>query len=202
MSNKSLKLSRMTVAAMMAAVAFVLMYFSFSIPVLSPFAEFDLSGVAELIGGFILGPVGAVQIVALKVLLKLVFKGTSSMFTGELQALLLGLAYVLPAVLYYRKHRTKKGAMVALVVGSVCCVVVAVFTNLCIIFPFYIWLYGMDWDGIVAMCSAVNPLIKDIPTLVAFSVVPFNVVSRSVVSFITLIIYKKISVPMKQLIKE
>ena len=202
MSRKSPKLSRLTVAAMMGAVAFVLMYFSFSIPVLSPFAEFDLSGVAELIGGFILGPVGAVQIVVIKVLLKLLFKGTSSMFTGELQALLLGLAYVLPAVLYYRKHRTKKGAVMALVLGSACCVVVAVFTNLFIILPFFIWLYGMDWDSIVAMCSAVNPLIKDIPTMVAFSVVPFNVVSRSVVSFITLVIYKKISVPMKQLMKE
>ena len=202
MSHSSRKLSRMTVAAMMGAIAFVLMYFSFSIPVLSPFAEFDLSGVAELSGGFILGPVGAVEIIVIKVLLKLVFKGTSSMLTGELQALLLGLAYVLPAVLYYRRHRTKKGALVALVLGSACCVAVAVFTNLCIILPFYIWLYGMDWDGIVAMCSAVNPLIKDIPTLVAFSVIPFNVVSRAAVSFITLLVYKKISVPMKQLIKE
>ena len=74
---------RLTLAAMMGAVSFVLMYFSFSVPVLSPFADFDLSALPDLIGGFVLGPVGAVEIIAVKVLLKLVFKGTSSMFTGR-----------------------------------------------------------------------------------------------------------------------
>ena len=83
------KTRRLTLAAMMGAVSFVLMYFSFSVPVLSPFADFDLSGLPDLIGGFILGPVGAVEIIAVKVLLKLVFKGTSSMFTGEIQKFLL-----------------------------------------------------------------------------------------------------------------
>lgn len=197
----SLKVSRLTVAGMMGALAFVLMYFSFSIPVLSPFAEFDLSALAELIGGFVLGPAGAVQIILVKLLLKLVFKGTSSMFTGELQALLLSLAYVLPAVLYYRRHRTKRGAAVSLALGTGCCVAAAVFTNLCIIFPFYIWLYGMDWDGIVALCSAVNPLIRDVPTMVAFSVVPFNLVSRTAVSLVTMLVYKKISVPLRRMMK-
>ena len=83
------KTRRLTLAAMMGAVSFVLMYFSFSVPVLSPFASFDLSALPDLIGGFVLGPVGAVEIIAVKVLLKLVFKGTSSMFTGEIQKFLL-----------------------------------------------------------------------------------------------------------------
>ena len=90
---------RLTLAAMMGAVSFVLMYFSFSVPVLSPFASFDLSALPDLIGGFVLGPVGAVEIIAVKVLLKLVFKRTSSMFTGEIQKFLLCTAYALPAVL-------------------------------------------------------------------------------------------------------
>ena len=87
------KTRRLTLAAMMGAVSFVLMYFSFSVPVLSPFASFDLSALPDLIGGFVLGPVGAVEIIAVKVLLKLVFKGTSSMFTGEIQKFLLCTAY-------------------------------------------------------------------------------------------------------------
>lgn len=195
------KFHRLTVAAMMGAVAFVLMYFSFSIPVLSPFAEFEFAALAELIGGFVLGPLGAVEIVAVKLLLKLAFKGSSSMLTGEVQNLLLSLAFVLPAVLYYRRHRTKKGAIIGLVLGSVCKIIVGVFTNLYIIFPFYIKLYGMDWDGIVAMCSAVNPWITNVPTMVAFSIVPFNIVSTAVISTVTMLVYKKISVPLKKLIK-
>ena len=91
------KLRRLSMAALCGAVAFVLMYFSFSVPVLSPFAEFDLSALPELIGGFLLGPVGAIEIIVLKIVLKLLFKGSSSLLTGELLNLILSLSYVLPA---------------------------------------------------------------------------------------------------------
>ena len=190
---------RLTLAAMMGAVSFVLMYFSFSVPVLSPFASFDLSALPDLIGGFVLGPVGAVEIIAVKVLLlKLVFKGTSSMFTGEIQKFLLCTAYALPAVLYYQKHRTKRGAAVGLLLGSVAGVIVAILTNVFLIFPAYMALYGMDWAAIVQMCTAVNPWITNVPTMVAFSIVPFNVISFGVTSILAMLLYKKISVPLKK----
>ena len=167
-------------------------------PVLSPFADFDLSALPDLIGGFVLGPVGAVEIIAVKVLLKLVFKGTSSMFTGEVQKFLLCTAYALPAVLYYQKHRTKRGAAIGLVLGTICGVIVAVLTNVFLIFPAYMALYGMDWAAIVQMCTAVNPWITNVPTMVAFSIVPFNVISFSVTSILAMLLYKKISVPLKK----
>lgn len=200
-SSSRTRVRRLTMAGMFGAVAFVLMYFSFSVPLLSPFADFDFSYLPELIGGFILGPAGAVEIIAVKILLKLAFKGTSSMFTGELQKFLLSCAYVLPAVLYYRRHRTKNGAVVGLVLGTVVGVAVAVFTNLFIIFPFYIKLYGMDWNAIVGMCSAVNPWIHSVPTMVAFSVIPFNLIAMSVTSLLAVLVYKKISVPLKKWIQ-
>lgn len=198
----TLKLRRLTLAALFGAVSFILMYFSFSVPVLSPFASFDFSALPELIGGFILGPVGAVGIITVKLLLKLLFKGTSSMLTGEILNFILSLAYVLPALFYYRAHRTKKGAAVGLALGSAISVAVAVFANIYITFPMYIALYGMDWPGIIEICTAVNPLIKDIPTLVAFSVVPFNLISRTATSVITMLVYKKLSVPIKKFMAE
>ena len=195
------KLRRLTLAAMMGAIAFVLIFVNFGVPFLSPVAEFDLSALPELIGGFILGPVGAVMIIVVKLGLKLAIQGTESMFTGEIQNFLLSVSYVLPAVFYYRRHRTKKGAAVGLVIGAVISVIVAVFTNLYIIFPFYIKLYGMNWDGIVAMFSAVNPWIKNIPTMVAFSVVPFNLISRAITAVLAFFTYKKLSVPLKKMIQ-
>lgn len=194
-------LRRLTMAAMLGAIAFILMYFKVSVPVLSPFADLDLSALPELFGGFILGPLGGVLIIVIKLVLKLVFQGTNSMFTGEVQNLLLSLAYVLPAVLYYRRHRTKKGAVIGLVLGSVCSIVVAVITNLYLIFPAYMKLYGMDWESILGAFSAANPWIKDIPTMVAFSVVPFNLLSRAITSLLVFLLYKKLSVPMKHLIQ-
>lgn len=198
---KTERLRRLTTAALCGAVAFVLMYFSFSVPVLSPFAEFDASALPELIGGFILGPTGLVEIVSVKILLKLVFKGTSSMLTGEVQNFILSLSYALPAVLYYRRHKTKHGAVIGLLLGSVISIVTAVLTNLYLIFPAFIKLYGMNWDSIINMCSAVNPWIKNIPSMVAFSIVPFNIISRAVTSLATMLVYKKISVPIKKLIQ-
>ena len=64
------KISNLTLAALLGAMAFVLMYFSFSIPILSPFAELDFSAVPELIGGFMLGPIGGMEIIGIKILLK------------------------------------------------------------------------------------------------------------------------------------
>lgn len=196
------KVYRLVMAAMMGCASFILIFFNFGVPFLSPFAEFDLSALPELIGGFILGPIGAIEIITVKLLLKLIFQGSTSMLTGEIQNFLLSVSYVLPAVLYYRRHRTKKGAVIGLVLGTILSVLTAIVTNIYLIFPAYMFLYGMDWNAIVGMFSAVNPWIKDIPTVVAFSIVPFNVISRVVTSVITFFVYKKISRPLKKMISE
>ena len=104
-------LRRLTMAALCGAVAFVLMFFSFSVPVLSPFAEFDFSALPELIGGFILGPIGAIEIIVVKIGLKLLFKGSSSLLTGEAMNLILSLAYVLPATVLLPEAPHQKGGI-------------------------------------------------------------------------------------------
>lgn len=200
MNNKKLNVRALVMAAMMGAIAFVLMYFNFPISFLSPFAEFDFSALPEIIGGFILGPIGALEIITIKILLILAIKGTSSALTGEVQNFLLSVAYVLPAVLYYQKNRTKKGAIISLVLGTVISVIVAIFTNVFLIFPAYITLYGMSWDMIFDICHAANPFISSMPTFILFSVIPFNIVSRVMTSVITALVYKKLSVPLKKMI--
>ena len=190
---------RLALAGMMGAVAFVLMFMSFPTP-LNPFAELDFSALPELIGGFILGPIGALEIITVKILLKLVFQGTSTAFTGELCAFILSVCYVLPAVLYYRKHRTKRGALVGILLGAVLAVIASVIVNIYLIYPFYMTAYGMNWDAIIGMCSALIPAIDDIPSLVLLSIVPFNALSRVLTGVITMLVYKRISVPLKKMI--
>lgn len=199
---KNSRVRSLTMAAIMGCVAFILQFFSFNIPFLSPFASFDFSALPEIIGGFILGPIGAIEIILIKLGLILVFKGTTSMFTGELQNLILSCAYVLPAILYYRKHRTKNGAIKGIVLGTILSVVLAVFTNMYLIFPAYIYLYGMNWNQILSMFSAINPAIGTKLGIVMFSVIPFNLISRITTSFLTFLLYKKISKPIKHFIQE
>ena len=190
---------RLALAGMMGAIAFVLMFLSFPTP-LNPFAELDFSALPELIGGFILGPIGALQIITVKILLKLVFQGTSTAFTGELCAYILSISYVLPAVIYYRKYHTKQGALIGIIIGAVLAVIASVVVNIYMIYPFVMTAYGMNWDAIIGMCSALIPAVKDIPTLVILSIVPFNVLSRVLTGIMTMLMYKRISVPLKKMI--
>ena len=62
---KNSRVRTITMAAIMGAVAFILQFFSFNVPFLSPFANFDFSALPEIMGGFILGPIGAIEIIVI-----------------------------------------------------------------------------------------------------------------------------------------
>lgn len=65
--------------------------------------------------------------------------------------------------------------------------------------PTFANMFGMpllpDGTGrsIVDMGTIVNPYIKDVTTLVLFAVVPLNLLKGSLVSFFTILVYKKLS---------
>ena len=106
-SKPVLKVREMTFIAMMGALSGVIMLFRFPLPFLPPFMSFDLSPIVEMIGGFMFGPVAAVLIIIVKILVNLVIQGSYSVGTGELQNLILGCAYVMPAIFVYRKKTRK-----------------------------------------------------------------------------------------------
>ena len=81
-------------------------------------------------------------------------------------------------------------------------VVASVFTNLYIIFPFFMNAFGMQWDAIIGMCSELIPAIHDKTTMVLFSIIPFNALSRALTAVLTILLYKRISVPLKKLIMD
>ena len=52
--HKAFSMKHLTLIGMMGALASVLMLFRFPLPFMPPFLSFDLAGVPELIGGFVL----------------------------------------------------------------------------------------------------------------------------------------------------
>ena len=193
LENSRMKVKKIAFIGLMGAVSAVLMLLRFPIPFMPPFLSFDLSGVMEMMGGLMFGPMEALCIIVVKILLQLVMQGSMSLGTGELQNFILSSAYVLPAVLIYHRKKTKKSAIVGMTVGSVIVAVVAVITNLYLIIPFYVKLFGMSMDDIISMCSAVNPAMKDTMSLVIFGLVPFNLIKYGATSVVTFIIYKRLS---------
>ena len=144
-----MKVKTIAFVGLMGAVSAVLMLFRFPIPFMPPFMSFDLSGLMEMMGGFMFGPFAAVCIVIVKILLQLVIQGSFSLGTGELQSFLLSSSYVLPALFIYHRNKTKKTAAAGMAVGTVAVSAVAVLTNLYLIIPFYANLSGIDRKSVV-----------------------------------------------------
>lgn len=199
---KKLNVREIALIGILGGLAAVLMMFRFPLPFMPPFMDFDFSSLPEIIGGFALGPVAAVFIILVKILAKLCLMGSGSMLTGELQNVLLSMAYVLPAVFIYDRHKSKKSAEHGMLAGTIICSITAIFTNLFIIIPFYINLYNYDMAMIIEMCTKVNPYITSTTMLAILGIIPFNLIKNGVASIVTLLLYKKISPMMKSFIKE
>ena len=197
-----MRVKKIAFIGLMGAVSAVLKLFRFPIPFMPPFLSFDFSGLMEMLGGFMFGPVAALCIIIVKIMLQLVMQGSFSLGTGELQNLILSCTYVLPALLLYHRNKSRKMAVAGMAVSSLLVAVVAVFTNLYLIIPFYVKLFGMSMDDIIAMCSTVNPAVKNAATMAVFGILPFNLIKYGVTSLVTFIIYKRLSRVIKGVINK
>lgn len=193
-------IKQMTFISLMGAVSGVLMLFQFHLPLLPPFMSFDFSAIPEMIGGFMFGPVSAFYIIIVKLLVHFVTQGSTSIGTGELQNLILGCAYVMPAILIYNTKKSKKRALIGMIVGTITVSIVSIFSNLYLIIPFYAKLSGSTMADFVAMCSAVNPAVKDSVSMVLLGILPFNIIKYGVSSAVTFILYKHLSRPIRSFI--
>ena len=175
-----------------AAMAAVLMYFELPLPFAPSFYEIDLSEVPVLICSFSLGPVAGVVCELVKVILKLLLKGTSTAFVGDFANFVVGCSFILPATVIYHRFKTKKGAMIGMVTGTVVMSVFGSLFNAVYLLPAFATLYGVPLEQLVAMGTAVNGMINSVSTLVLFAVVPFNIVKGAIVSLLTTLLYKRV----------
>lgn len=171
---------KIVMIAIFGALSYVLMLFKFPLPFMPPFMDFDLAGVPELLGTFLLGPAAGVFIVLIKLLIKLATVGTASMFTGEIQNFILSLSFILPASLVYQLSTKKSSALKGMLVGTAIVTFVACLSNIYFIIPFYTRLYGLSMEVIIAMTQAVNPMVDSVWKLVIIGIVPFNLIKYGV----------------------
>lgn len=193
-SSEKTKINKLVLMAMLSAVAAILMYVEFPLTFVAPsFYELDLSEVPVMIGSFMLGPCAGVIMEALKVLLKLVLKGTSTAFVGDFANFILGCAFVIPASVVYHTKKTKKRAIIGLVTGGIVLIVSGVFHNALYLLPKYSQLYGMPIEAFISMGAKINPAISNVFTFVILAVAPFNLIKSVIVGVITMFLYKYLS---------
>ena len=95
-----------------------------------------------MIGAFGFGPIAGVVIELLKNVLIILIKGTGSGFVGELANFLIGVALILPAGLIYHKKKSKKTAIIGMILGAVSIQIVGIISNVYLLLP----AYGMHMD--------------------------------------------------------
>lgn len=193
MKERLLTTKNVVLMAMFGALGAVLMLFELPLPFVAPsFYGLDFSEVPILVGTFALGPVAGAVMEVVKILIKLVLKPTSTGFVGEFANLVFSWSMVIPAGVIYRLHKTKKGAMAAMTVGTLVMAAAGVVGNALVMIPFYS--HFMPLENILAMGAAINPAVSNVWTFAIVCVGPFNVIKGALVSLITALVYKRISI--------
>lgn len=170
-TNKLIKIS------LLSAISIILMYFDFPIIPAFSWLKIDLSDVPALIGAFGFGPIAGVLIELIKNLLIPLVKGSQTGFVGEFANFLVGVSLILPASFIYYRNKSKKNAILGMVVGGVVIEVMGIIANVYLLLP----AYGMKMPA-------------DMLQNYVWALLAFNGIKAVMVSVLTYVLYKRISV--------
>ena len=161
---------RIAMFALFVALSMAVSFVEFPIVPGVEWLKYDPSGIVSLVAGFAYGPAAAVIVSVLGFL--------PHLFTnpwGTLMAVLVALALSVPAALIYRRNKTRKGAVIGIIVGAIAALAMAIVGNI-IVTPFYA---HMTTAQVVALI---------VPALL-----PFNALKFTIHGVVTFLIYKPIS---------
>lgn len=188
MKNK--KLSVLIKISILSAMAFIIYFIEFPIPVFPQFLQLDFSDIPALLGAFAMGPMAGIAIELIKNALHLL--RTQTVGIGELANFITGAAFAATSGAIYKHLKTRKNAFISLIIGTLVMAVIASAANYYIFLPLY-EKYLFPISAIVKMASKVNSAVVDLNTLVVFSILPFNLFKGVVISIITFLVYKRVS---------
>ena len=191
--KKYLTVKNISSIAVLGALGAALMLFDFPIAIAPSFYKIDLGDLPCLIGAFAMGPIPALFIQIIKIVIKLLLKPTSTAFVGELAAFIFSSVYCVSAALIYQASKSRKQAVVAMICASLIMALTATIGNYLFIIPAYVSLYHIPLETIISMGQAIFPFISNKFTFVLCCVFPFNLIKAGIVDILTLLLYKRIS---------
>lgn len=196
-TERILSTRKISLVGLFAAVSAVLMILEIPVPFAPPFYKIDLSEIPVLIITFAFGPVAGVMTEFIKILLKLVMKSTSTAFVGELANFTVGCTLILPAGILYLSRKTKRMALMACMVGTICMTIFGSAFNAVYLLPKFAQLFGMPLEAIIGMGTKINPSITSVETMALFAVAPLNLLKGALDTVLTMLLYKRLSPVLK-----
>ena len=188
---------RIAIIAVCSAIATILHVLDFPLLFIAPeFYKLDFSELPVMLCGFYLGPSAAVACEGVKILLKLLVKGTSTAYVGDFANFVVGCSFALPATIWYHIHKSKHSAVIGLVLGTISMAVLGSAFNAVYLLPKFSQLFELPLDAIIGMGAKIHGSIHSVSTFVLFCVAPLNVVKGVMVSVLTMLLYKRVARPL------
>ena len=182
MSNVSSKTGRIAKIGVLAAISVVLVWLiHFPIIPATSFLEYDPADIPILLGTFAMGPAAGICLTVIACVVQGVTVSAASGWYGIVMHIVSTGTYVLVAGNVYNKHKTKKGAIVSLIAGTVSWVLVMIPANL-LLTPIYLQMVGVP-------AEAALPTVKGLLVWIVL----FNLIKSGVNSIITFFLYKRVS---------
>ena len=181
----------LTGTAMLGAVAALLMYLEFPIPIMPSFVKLDVSELPALLAAYAYGPVPGIAVCLIKNLIKL--PSTSTAAVGELFNFVMGALFVGVAGHIYKRNKTRKGAIVGALLGALVMAVVSVPYNYFIVYPAYVVLYHLPLEAIIGMYQAIRPSTNGLLECLMVFNMPFTFVKGMIDVALCFLIYKPLS---------
>lgn len=187
---------RITIISICAAIAAILHILDFPLLFIAPeFYKLDFSELPVMLCGFYLGPSAAVVCEALKILLKLLLKGTSTAFVGDFANFVVGCSLVLPALIVYHIKKSRATAIWGLALGTVVLTAFGSAFNALYLLPKFAEMF-MPMEAIIGAGTAIHSSIDSVWSLVLICVVPLNLIKGIAVSLLTMLLYKRVARPL------
>lgn len=171
MSNTNLKLGRLAKLGLLAALSIVLVFFiHFPIFPTAKFLEYDPADIPIMIATFAFGPwYGLMTTIVVAVVQGLTVSASGGIY-GIIMHIIATGTFVLVAGFLYQKHKTKKGALIALLCGVVAWGLIMMPANI---------FTGMPVEAIRAILLPI--------------ILPFNLIKAGINAVVTFLVYKSVS---------
>ena len=179
-----------TFTGLLTTIAIILQFLEFPLPFFIPaFVKFDFSDLPALVASFSVGPFYGAAVCIIKNLIHISFGSSGGI--GELCNAILGIAFVVPAGYIYKHNRTRKGALIGSLIGSVVMAVVSFPTNLFISYPVYAKL--MPIEQIIGAYNSIFNVVGELWHALLIFNLPFTLFKGIVSSIIAFVLYRYIS---------
>lgn len=170
--KQTVKLAKMGMLVAISIVLVALIHFPI-VPAV-PFMEYDPADIPILLGTFAFGPLAGLALTAVTAILQGVTVSAGSGVYGIIMHLVATGALVATSGIIYHRHKSKKGAIAAVIAGTCAMAAIMVPCNL-IVTPIFM---GAPRSAVVAL----------IPAILAF-----NFIKAGVNSLVTFLLYKRLS---------